>query len=466
MALRYPKVAGYQLVREIGGGGFSTVFQAVHIEDHRVAACKLVRLTSQTKEQEKKMLDKEMRVHSALKHANVLEFLNAIIVDPDKPSPYVPGVYMLLEIAAGGDLFDKIAPEVGVGNEVAHYYFVQLLQGLHYIHEEGVCHRDLKPENMLLDAGGTLKISDFGLCSVYKLKENGKTRKLTERCGSLPYVAPELNSDTPYEAEPIDVWGSGVILFTMLAGNTPWDEPTKRSYEFSQYLNGEAFNEEPWDRFDNDLLSLLTGILTIDPASRMTLPEIFGHPWVSRQSQIAGQGPSALAEMLTESLRASGDLEIATPDVDAMDGTDEDQNMESSYRSQFTQSLLLFSQTQSGRRYTPHLTRFYSSLQPGILINLIQEALSQFEEFGVKYKDPVADTDEDGPILRMRIGGHDRRKLMFKGTVELENFSYGGITGSFCIMHRDQGNPISWRQLWKSLIKYPAIDPHVLRKRR
>ena len=62
-----------------------------------------------------------------------------------------------------------------------------------YIHREGVCHRDLKPENIMLDSGGVLKISDFGLCSVYKLKESGKTRLLSERCGSLPYIAPEVS---------------------------------------------------------------------------------------------------------------------------------------------------------------------------------------------------------------------------------------------------------------------------------
>jgi serine/threonine-protein kinase Chk1 len=55
-----------------------------------------------------------------------------------------------------------------------------------------VCHRDLKPENLLLDAAGTLKISDFGLSAVYKQKETGKTRPLSERCGSLPYIAPEV----------------------------------------------------------------------------------------------------------------------------------------------------------------------------------------------------------------------------------------------------------------------------------
>ena len=64
-----------------------------------------------------------------------------------------------------------------------------------YVHSQGVCHRDLKPENLLLDVSGTLKISDFGLSAVYKLKESGKTRPLTERCGSLPYVAPEVTYD-------------------------------------------------------------------------------------------------------------------------------------------------------------------------------------------------------------------------------------------------------------------------------
>ncbi len=73
-----------------------------------MAACKVVRLTPETTKTERKTLDKEIKVHAALRHRNVLEFISAVIVEPDGGSLYIPAVYMLLELAAGGDLFDKI----------------------------------------------------------------------------------------------------------------------------------------------------------------------------------------------------------------------------------------------------------------------------------------------------------------------------------------------------------------------
>lgn len=85
-----------------------SVFRAVNLQDHRVAACKLVSLSPETSDKDRKTIDKEMRVHSALKHKYVLEFINASVVDLEQQHRYVPGIYMLLEFAAGGDLFDKI----------------------------------------------------------------------------------------------------------------------------------------------------------------------------------------------------------------------------------------------------------------------------------------------------------------------------------------------------------------------
>ncbi|KAG6834889.1 hypothetical protein H0H93_006615, partial [Arthromyces matolae] len=364
-----------------------------------------------------------MRIHSVLKHENVLEFINAAVVELKHQHLYVPGIYMLMELAGGGDLFDKIVPDVGVKDDVAHLYFNQLLSGMGYIHSQGVCHRDLKPENILLDAAGCLKISDFGLSAVYKLKESGRTRPLTERCGSLPYVAPELNSDQPYDAEAIDAWGIGVILYAMLAGNTPWDEPTSRSPEFTRYVAGTIYEEKPWSKFSAEALC--------------------------EPSQLASQSASVLAERLTEQLRANGDLDLAAPNLsDTRRTTDEDGDEEmysasqaeaAPPRSQFTQTLMLFSQTQSGTRYESVLTRFYASLGHTLLFPIIQEAL---ETLNVKCKvapsiNQEGNQDELSRSLRLRIGGYDARKVVFKGWVEVERFSYRGIVGSYVVMSRD-----------------------------
>ncbi|KAI6153067.1 kinase-like domain-containing protein [Pisolithus tinctorius] len=379
--MKYPKVLG--------------VFRAVNVEQHSVAACKLMHIDENTTEKERKTMDKEMQIHLALKHKNVLD-------------SYVPGVYMLLEFAAGGDLFDKIVPDVGVGDEVAHLYFNQLLAGMSYIHGQGVCHRDLKPENLLLDAAGTLKISDFGLSAVYKLTGTGKTRLLSERCGSMPYIAPE----------PIDAWGIGVILFTLLAGNTPWDEPTERSPEFCRYLSGEIFNEDPWNRLGESALSLICGLLTIEPSNRIP-------------SQLASRGVQALAEQLTQ----------ACPTVP---DSGRDAIMLSA-QSQFTQTLLLFSQTQRGRRIL-HISRVLCEESPDVLLERIKTGLDSMR----------LAPDAEGQT-HLRVAGRDARKQVFKGWIDLEHYTYDGCPASFCIMRRDVGCPISWRRFWKELIKSPAV---------
>ncbi|KAF5334270.1 hypothetical protein D9758_015541 [Tetrapyrgos nigripes] len=394
--------AGFELVHQIGGGGFASVYQAVNLAEGRVAACKVIILTDDTSDTQRKAFEKEMRIHSVLNHKHVLHFINAVVVETKHKAVYQPGIYVLMELAAGGDLFDKIAPDVGVDDEIAHLYFNQLCDGMEYIHSEGVCHRDLKPENLLLDAAGTLKVSDFGLSSVYKLKDSGKTRMLTERCGSLPYVAPELNGDQPYAAEPIDVWGIGVILFTMLAGNTPWDEPTSRSPEWNAYIAGEIFDEAPWNRFNPEALSLICSLLTPSPSKRMTLAQAKAHPWTKRASQFVRGSVEDLADKLTQGLRRRG----------------------------YGRGQL---QSSTGTPIT-----IYTVVD--VILPLTNAIKEELEALGVKVKVPSAGQDgsfaEDGK-LRLRIGGYDKRKMIFKGWVIVDAFSWQENQGSFCIFQRD-----------------------------
>ncbi|KEP55815.1 CAMK/CAMKL/Chk1 kinase [Rhizoctonia solani 123E] len=466
----YPKIAGYSIRDCIGGGGFSRVFRAINYETRATAACKVVLITSDTPPAQRKDLEKEIKVHSLLKHINVLEFLRYKTIEESEPSKYVPGVYMLLELASGGDLFDKIAPDVGVDMDLARFYFTQLIAGVEFIHSQGVCHRDLKPENLLLNLEGRLKISDFGLCSVFKYKE--RTRMLSERCGSLPYVAPELSTNEPYAAEPVDVWGTGVILFTLFVGNTPWDEPTANSPEFVSYARGEIFQYEPWSRIEPEALAFLRSILTITPKKRATISQIKAHTWFNRPSHVERANPQALAERLTQNLRRTGDLDIAAPDpadlgvpgsdmdVDSQEAGD--RMMTLTNATQFTRSLLLFSQTQGGTRYTPALTRFYASLPPDQFLPILVSAL---QADGVKCAKDDDDSNTDQPGREsFRIGGLDKRREQFRGTIELEPFRLAdrGVDGSFVIMSRERGNPLSWRQLWKQTVLNDSVKQHVL----
>ncbi len=221
-----------------------------------------------------------------------------------------------MELAEGGDLFDKIESDVGVGEDVAHLYFSQLVSAVAYMHSKGVGHRDLKPENILLSAEGNLKIADFGLATLFEYK--GEKKLCRTSCGSPPYTAPEvLNCDSRlakkfdqgYQGDYVDIWSCGVVLFVLLVGNTPWDEPLDRSYEFDQYVktNGRP-DDELWHNLPAETLSLLRGMMRVNPKERFSLAEIRRHPWFTRENRyISSDGkienPLALATQMFESMK-------------------------------------------------------------------------------------------------------------------------------------------------------------------
>lgn len=212
---------------------------------------------------------------------------------------------------ATGDLFDKIEADVGVGEDVAHFYFSQLISAVGYMHSRHVAHRDIKPENILL-SDGDLKLADFGLAVLFEL--NGQRKPCQTVCGSPPYMAPEVvpeggftgRKTNPYEGEVADIWSCGIVLFVLLVGNTPWDEPTKNNYEFNDYVaNGST--DELWSKLPPQAISLLRGILRVDPRTRMTLEDVRRHPWFTRPNPyLAKDGraanPVGLATQMLESL--------------------------------------------------------------------------------------------------------------------------------------------------------------------
>jgi serine/threonine-protein kinase CHEK1 len=230
----------------------------------------------------------EVSLHSHIgQHPNVIEWFAS---GEDQVWRWIA-----MEYAEGGDLFDKIEADVGVREDIAQVYFMQLVGGISFIHSKGVAHRDLKPENILLSEDGSLKLADFGMATMFEYKGQRKTSATL--CGSPPYIAPEIlacgraDRKTPgaakYAPELADVWSCGVILFVLLVGNTPWDEPSKTSWEFQEYLRTSGRSTDAlWERLPPEAHSLLRGMMSVDPQKRFNFQQIRQHPWYTRHNEL------------------------------------------------------------------------------------------------------------------------------------------------------------------------------------
>lgn len=292
----------------IGEGTFGCVRSAhLKFDPGVLVAVKYVHLPS-CKEQglSEKDVMKEVVLHSRCsKHPNVLK-----LIDCNVSGDYM---WVLLELADGGDLFDKIEPDVGVDPEVAQFYFQQLTRAIYYLHVDcGVAHRDIKPENILLDKNGNLKLADFGLASQFRRKD-GTMRVCLGQRGSPPYMAPEIlhDDETGYYADATDIWSCGVFLFVLLTGEIPWGMPVKEDESFEWFIsNGGNLSIGPWEKIDLRQMNLLRKILQPNPTMRITIQKLRQHPWVTTKCKLADsrglcRDPDALARRLLGKLRVS-----------------------------------------------------------------------------------------------------------------------------------------------------------------
>ncbi|KAK8254856.1 kinase-like domain-containing protein [Phyllosticta capitalensis] len=316
-----PKDLPFRVVsKTIGQGAYAFIRKAVPpTASNPVIAVKFINKDHayRTGRLKPSQIQHEVTLHSYLgRHHNVIQYFSH---GEDKLYTWIA-----MELAEGGDLFDKIEADEGVSEDVAHLYFTQLINAVGYMHSKGVAHRDIKPENLLLSIDGDLKLSDFGLAALFS--NHGKKRLCTSICGSPPYIAPEIvairkskASKSPvqgYEPNVSDIWSCGIVLFVLLVGNTPWDEPTKNSYEFNEYIqtNGRT-TDELWRKIPPDICSLLRGMLKLDPKERFTLDEIRTHPWYTRANpHLATSGridnPIRLATQMLEALHIDFDTSV------------------------------------------------------------------------------------------------------------------------------------------------------------
>ncbi|KAF2308689.1 hypothetical protein GH714_012940 [Hevea brasiliensis] len=159
-------------------------------------------------------VQREIINHRSLRHPNIVRFKEVLLTPTH--------LAIVMEYAAGGELFARICSAGRFSEDEARFFFQQLISGVSYCHSMEICHRDLKLENTLLDGSPTprLKICDFGYSKSALLHSQPKST-----VGTPAYIAPEVLSRKEYDGKISDVWSCGVTLYVMLVGAYPFEDP-------------------------------------------------------------------------------------------------------------------------------------------------------------------------------------------------------------------------------------------------
>ncbi|PWA95221.1 protein kinase, ATP binding site [Artemisia annua] len=254
----------YELGKLLGHGNFAKVYRGRNLETGMSVAIKVIDKKKIMKVGMMNHIKREISVMRLIKHPNVVQ-LHEVMASKTK-------IYFVLEYVKGGELFDKVA-KGKLKEEAVKKYFKQLISAISFCHSRGVYHRDLKPENLLLDDGGNLKVSDFGLSALAETKRQDGL--LHTSCGTPAYVAPEVIDQQGYDGEKADIWSCGVVLFVLLAGFLPFHD----SNLMEMYRKiGRAEFKFP-KSFPTEAKSLVAKILDPNPITRISVASILKHSW-------------------------------------------------------------------------------------------------------------------------------------------------------------------------------------------
>ncbi|XP_042440434.1 serine/threonine-protein kinase SAPK7-like [Zingiber officinale] len=256
----------YEVVSELGSGNFGVARLLRHKGTKELVAMKYIPRGHKIDEN----VAREIINHRVLRHPNIIRFKEVVL------TPTHLGIVM--EYAAGGELFDRICNSGRFSEDEARYFFQQLICGVSYCHFLQICHRDLKLENTLLDNSPAprLKICDFGFSKSSVLHSRPKST-----VGTPAYIAPEVLSSREYDGKTADVWSCGVTLFVMLVGAYPFEDPDDPN-NFRKTIGrivSAQYKIPSYVHLSQDCKQFISSIFVANPARRITISEIRNHPW-------------------------------------------------------------------------------------------------------------------------------------------------------------------------------------------
>uniref|UniRef100_A0A7I2YQF4 Serine/threonine-protein kinase SIK3 n=1 Tax=Homo sapiens TaxID=9606 RepID=A0A7I2YQF4_HUMAN len=287
-----PHIGNYRLLKTIGKGNFAKVKLARHILTGREVAIKIIDKTQLNPTSLQKLF-REVRIMKILNHPNIVKLFE--VIETEKT------LYLIMEYASGGEVFDYLVAHGRMKEKEARSKFRQIVSAVQYCHQKRIVHRDLKAENLLLDADMNIKIADFGFSNEFTVGG-----KLDTFCGSPPYAAPELFQGKKYDGPEVDVWSLGVILYTLVSGSLPFDGQNLKELR-ERVLRGKY--RIPF-YMSTDCENLLKRFLVLNPIKRGTLEQIMKDRWIN-----AGHEEDELKPFVEPELDISDQKRIAGPAI-------------------------------------------------------------------------------------------------------------------------------------------------------
>uniref|UniRef100_A0A671YH63 non-specific serine/threonine protein kinase n=1 Tax=Sparus aurata TaxID=8175 RepID=A0A671YH63_SPAAU len=254
-----PHIGNYRLLKTIGKGNFAKVKLARHVLTGREHISKCIKCSSLSQQ-----LFREVRIMKLLNHPNIVKLFE--VIETEKT------LYLVMEYASGGEVFDYLVAHGRMKEKEARAKFRQIVSAVQYCHQRRIVHRDLKAENLLLDADMNIKIADFGFSNEFTVGS-----KLDTFCGSPPYAAPELFQGKKYDGPEVDVWSLGVILYTLVSGSLPFDGQNLKELR-ERVLRGKY--RIPF-YMSTDCENLLKKLLVLNPVKRGSLEQIMKDHWMN-----------------------------------------------------------------------------------------------------------------------------------------------------------------------------------------
>ena len=267
----------YDIIKEIGSGGFSRCLLVKNKITNQNFACKeLVKKSISNYEG----LMREVNLMIKLDHPNIIK-LYEYYEDEKK-------IYLIMELCTGGELFDKIIKNTENGKpfteqQVAHI-FKQMMSAVNYCHKNGIVHRDLKPENLLYfdqSEDSPIKVIDFGMSQRFDHE-----KFMTEKVGTAYYVSPEVIKGK-YD-EKCDIWSAGVILYILICGYPCFNGEDDKEI-ISSILRGKVqFYSPEWDNISEDVKNLVLK-MCCPPEKRLTAEQVLNETWVKDNAPNSSQ---------------------------------------------------------------------------------------------------------------------------------------------------------------------------------